>query len=132
MKIKEHLIGMIKSNDLSALVKKYVNDKKYSLDDRWEVFCAAANRGLTNSESFIPHLDSLHDDIVMCDGTVHAERHQTFTMSEIVERYEDNFDEEGNLYKYNNLDKWNEHGFDPVAFKEEVMDKFIGSFTYDW
>ena len=130
--VKNMLLTSLDQSSLVKTIKEFIINKSYPLEDRWEVFCKAIDCGLTESQSYVPRLDNLHDDMVMYDGVVHAERYQTFTMPDIIERYNDNFDKDGNPCEYGNLDKWNKFGFDPVAFKEEVMEKFIGSFMYDW
>lgn len=130
--IKDMLLLSLDQSGLVKTIKEYIVDKKYPLEDRWEVFCKAVDNGLAEQDPFMINLNSLHDDIIMYEGLVHADRYMTIDIPSIIERYEDNFQENGEPWKSNNLDKWEEFNFDPVAFKEEVMEKFIGSFVYDW
>lgn len=111
----------IKDN-IKEVVKQYVQDTSIDLDERWEIF---EKSDLGEHQSWIAHFDSLHDDICMYDGLVHVDRHQIVTVFDIVERYNDDL-------RSDDIEDWEKFGFDPVAFKEEALAKFIKSWEYDW
>jgi hypothetical protein len=117
-------------NNIESIVKEYVQDKSISLDDRWEIF---EKSGFGNCPSWVQHLESLHDDIVMYDGLVHVDRNQQVSVFEIIERYyEHKQDFEEQTYNAKDFAKWQKYKFDAVAFKEECLFKFIRGWKYDW
>lgn len=129
--MKQKILDFFKLRDeIESVVKQYVQDKSIPLNERWEIF---EQSGFGEHQCWIKHLDSLHDDIVMYDGLVHADRMQSISVFTIIERYEDDMedldDEEKNDPDEN---KWLKYKFDPITFKEECLAKFIKGWDYDW
>lgn len=117
-------------DNIKQVVKEYVQDTSIDLDERWRIF---ERSGFGENPSWIQCLKSLHDDICTYDGLVNVDRHQQVSVFEIVERYnEDKEDfDVGNTWAKNYLE-WQKYKFDPVAFKEECLAKFIKGWKYDW
>lgn len=117
---KEEILSFFKLREnIEQTVKEYVQDKSIPLDDRWEIF-EKSECGLC--KSFVANLDSLNRDIVCYDGLVHVDRNQTVSVFDILEQYESGED----------TSKWEMYNFDPVAFQEECLSKFLKGWKYDW
>ncbi|MCP4437544.1 MAG: hypothetical protein GY810_01210 [Aureispira sp.] len=98
-------------DDIRENLKIWVVNKEIPLDERWEVFIESE---LGEARPFIVRFDSLGEGFVCYDGKIHIERYDVIDVSEIVEGLMDN---------------------DPSlieAFKEEVLEKFVRTFKYDW
>jgi hypothetical protein len=125
MNTKQQILDFFEARDkIEQVVKDYVQDKSIALDDRWEVF---EKSGFGSCPSWVQHLKSLHDDICIYDGLVHIDRHQNVCVFRILERYEDHLG-----YDTEKLQKWQKYNFNPEAFKEECLEKFIKGWVYDW
>lgn len=131
MNKKDQILNFFKLRDnIELVVKEYIQDKSIPLDDRWEIF---EKSGFGCEKSWIQHLESLNDDIVMYDGLVHADRHQAVSVFEILERYyEHKEDFEKKSYNADKYLEWQKYKFDPVAFQEECLEKFVKGWVYDW
>jgi hypothetical protein len=116
-------------DNIESIVKEYVQDKSISLDDRWEIF---EKSGFGDCPCWVQHLESLHDDIVMYDGLVHTDRNQTVSVFDIIEAYNEARQEYEEDDSDDDFEKWERFRFDPVAFKEECLFKFIKGWKYDW
>ena len=111
---------------ITANLKLWVVDKDIPLDERWDVFIKS---GLGTKDSWITRFDSLGQDYFMYDGEYHCERYQTIHMDNVWERMTD----DTRLY----LTEFSDTLKPEVAakldpFREEVLEKFIQSFYYDW
>lgn len=128
---KQKILDFFELRDkIEQVVKNYVQDKTVPLDDRWEIF---EKSGFGEHQYYSVHLDSLHDDIVMYDGLVHADRHQSISVFEIIEKYNENKEDfEKQNYAAKNFLEWQKYKFDPIAFKEECISKFLKGWDHDW
>lgn len=107
-------------DDLKGQLLAFIADKSIPLDERfavWEEAPVTMKEHKTFTESFA----GLPDDYVMYDGYVHADRHQTVTISDILEAAEGSYGEASQLSPEN-----------LILFKEDVLAKNINSFVYDW
>lgn len=117
-------------NDSNPLKEKYLNyiqDKSIDLEERWEVFCKAPT-DWKEKDSYIVHFQvekalkanggeiSWYDDF-------YIEKNETIHLMNVIERLEEEtetFEELG----------WNSELI--KQFKEEVLEKNLASFDYDW
>lgn len=112
---------------LKIKVKSYCQDLSIPLEDRWKVF-ERVGAYLGEDNCYIVRFNSLPKEFIMYDGYMHAERHQTIDITQILEHIQEGIEEEieegesNGKYSKINLDK----------FKEEVLKKFLWSFDYDW
>lgn len=130
MNKKQEILNFFKLRDnIEQVVKEYVQDKSIPLEDRWEIF---EQSGFGDDGCYIPHLESLHDDIVMYDGLVNVDRRETVCVFNILKQYfyAKKEYEEGDYTE--DFIKWQNFNFDPVAFQEECLAKFIKGWVYDW
>lgn len=128
---KQKILDFFELRDkIEETVRDYVQDTLMPLNDRWDIF-KQSDLGYENY--YIQRLESLHDDIVMYDGLVHVDRNQTISVFEILERYyehKEDFEEES--YNANKYLEWQKYKFDPIAFQEECLEKFVKGWVYDW
>ena len=122
--MKDLLLERIKElketqSELKDLVKHYVQNKDFPLDERWEVF---AESDLGDHDSYYIRFESI-DLMDICDRN----RYETVNVIDEVDNLIGN-------YEYC-LDKGNELDFtleEINALKEEVLEKFVKSFDCDW
>ncbi len=111
-------------NDLREDLKIWVVNKDIPLDERWELFIKSE---LGESEGWNLNLNSLPRDYVSYDGSISCERYQTMRMEEVIDVLE---------YQVGNLDSRYVHKDAKYVciedVKEEILEKFIKSFTFDW
>jgi hypothetical protein len=106
--MKEKIEKFLKlKKDLTSELKKWVKDKSIPLEERWDVF---VDSELWENDCYIIHSDVL--DLDRCYSNM--DRHETINVEWILEYFSDEPKEK--------LDK----------FKEEILENFIYSFTYDW
>ena len=131
MNSKKQILDFFELRDkIEEVVRDYVQDTLLPLDDRWEIF---EKSGFGEHNSYITHLDSLHNDIVMYDGLVHADRNQSISVFEIIKRYNEHKEDfEKQTYNAKHFLEWQKYKFDPVAFKEECLAKFLKGWDHDW
>lgn len=110
----------------------YIQNKAIPLDERWAVFVLAPSN-LKDHEEYGPNFETLHPDFIMYDGPVHMERGQTMSTLDLIESIEESLkDLADNSYCGR---EWAEKLFKLVdinALKEEIMEKNLKSFNYDW
>lgn len=105
---------------LKESFKEFCQNKSIDIEDRWEVF-EQIGAFFGEDEWFVVHFKSLPKEFIMYDGNyMHADRYQTINTTSIVEHIEEY---EGDS-KYSNIN------INDV--KEEILDKFLWSFVYDW
>jgi hypothetical protein len=128
---KQKILDFFELRDkIEETVRDYVQDTLLPLDDRWEIF---EKSGFGDCPCWVQNLKSLHHDILCYDGLVHIDRNQTVSVFYIVERYyEDLQDALENTFSVNKMEEWRKYKFDPVAFKEECLAKFLKGWKYDW
>ena len=125
--MRDHIL--YKLQDLKSHMKSlnseylaYIFDKDYSIESRWDVYLAAPHE-MKKHKSYIEHFKSLPDDFIGYDMPYYVEKYQTVNIIRLIERvleYNDNFDE--NQGKLINID----------MLKDEILQKNIGSFEFDW
>lgn len=119
---KEKILAFFEMRDnIKEVVRDYVQDTLLPLDERWEVF---EKSELGCHYPFVFHLESLNRNLVCYDGVFHTERCQSVSVFEVIERYYESDEKR--------LSVWKKYGFDPIAFKEECLAKFIKGWVYDW
>lgn len=119
---KEKILAFFEMRDnIEEVVRDYVQDTLLPLDERWEIF---EKSGFGHYHPFIVRLESLHENIACYDGVFPLERHQNVSVFEILEAYD--------TADLDTILLWELYGFDPVAFKEECLAKFIRGWVYDW
>lgn len=113
--MKQYLIDQIqhldeKKKELQNDLKTYVQDKSLPLSDRWEIFCLAAN--------IIPKEGSIVEFKYMKINKLFTNysRYEEIDLLNLVDYIE---------YEDKTLE-------DVDSLKEEILDKFIGSFKLDW
>jgi len=119
---KEKILAFFEMRDnIKEVVRDYVQDTLLPLDERWEIF---EKSGFGEQKQFIFPLDSLHENIVCRDGVFSVRRYQNISVFEILEAYD--------TTDLDTILLWELYGFDPIAFKEECLAKFIRGWVYDW
>lgn len=102
---------------------KFVKDKSLPLDERWGLF-VEYGRIYGGEGSWVQHFKVeqklKHKEICWYDD-FYVERRQTVELPQIIESIEENLCEDSD---------WTEELV--VEFKEEILDKNMYSFTYDW
>lgn len=104
---------------------EYIQDKTIPMLTRWEVFLEAPN-DWKNHESYIKRFQierKLKGKEISWYDDFYIEKHETVHMENVIERLEEDledFEKKG----------WNK---DLIAeLKEEILQKNLGSFNYDW
>lgn len=92
---------------ISIMVETFCKDKEIPLEDRWEIFVMS---GMGKEESTIVHYNT-YDLAERFDF-----RYSVIDVVDEVNLLEESFEKE---YKINQL-------------KEEILEKFIKSFVFDW
>lgn len=120
--MKNELLNKIKEfnsikEGLTKLVKCYVQDTNYPLEERWSVFI---NSELGNELTSIYYLKS-YDISKIFDGDY---RHETIFANALLGAIDDCMCDE------NFSDK--EIGQKLLEVKEELLSQFVKSFKYDW
>lgn len=119
---KEKILAFFEMRDnIEEVVRDYVQDTLLPLDERWEIF---EKSGFGCHHPFVAHFESLDRNLVCYDGPFHTERNQSVSVFEVIERYYES--------DKKRLEIWEKYKFDPVAFKEECLAKFIKGWVYDW
>lgn len=114
-------------NPLIPRYKAYIADKTIPLEDRMAVFRAAPYEW-KDHQSWIVHFDSeklLEGGEIFWYDDFYVERHETVDVYDfIVARLDDWLTE--NDYEPEDIAKI------MTAFKEEMLEKNLGSFVFDW
>lgn len=124
------------------LVQEFLKDTSFPLEDRWALLKKSAS--LLPTESFgdgnveVLGIDSPYDEL-------NFERRETFNYSELDERLIENFADakavlaEPEKYPYHtfwspvaNAEKWSAYSAHYDEWREAVLARGYGSFTYDW
>jgi len=100
-------------NDLRIELKEYVKDKSISLDERWELFITCE---LGDREPYCESFESFDYDNFY--ATYEFSRDEEITSEDIIYR----LSKDSEQYLYTTLDD----------VKEEILDKFLYSFKFDW
>lgn len=100
-------------NDLRIELKEYVKDKSISLDERWELFITCE---LGDREPYCESFESFDYDNFY--ATYEFSRDEEITSEDIIYR----LNKDSEQYLYTTLDD----------VKEEILDKFLYSFKFDW
>ena len=120
MKDKVHQVLMI-IDDLKISTKEYCQDKEIPLENRWEIFSMCGHL-VGNQKNYIEDFDSLPEEFIMYGGDFYdPEKYQNITVKDIITYIEEYINDENHI-----------HTIDLDEFKEDVLDKFIWSFVYDW
>jgi hypothetical protein len=101
---------------LESLKKEFAEvivDKSIPLEDRWQ-FWRGSDDKLKNTESWNVYFETIDTEKVMYD--MYASRHETITSERIKENIEDGDKTEEAL----------------IAFQEEVLERNLYSFCFDW
>ena len=105
---------------LKESFKEFCQNKSIDIEDRWEVFeQIGAFFGV--DEWSIVDFKSLPEEFIMYDGDMHTERYQTVNTVNIIQ-YIEECSEDNSEFSGINIDE----------VKEEILDKFLWSFVYDW
>lgn len=133
MKVLENMQTLhAKLEEIKPNFATYIQNKAIPLEERWAVFSLAPSN-LKEYEEYGPDFDTLHPDFIMYDGPVHMERGQTMSTLDLIESIKESLkDLEENSYCGR---EWAEKLLKVVdvnALKEEIMEKNLHSFNYDW
>jgi len=101
-------------NDLRVELKEYVKDKSIPLDERWELFTMCE---LGNNEPFYESFNSFNYEELFADLVLN--RNEVIASEWIIDLLDTQIYGE---YLYTTLDD----------VKEEILEKFINSFKFDW
>lgn len=100
-------------------LKIWVKDKNIPLEERWKTFI---DSDLGDHKPFIERFEGMDDENYT--DKYYIKRYQTVDVEALYEwGTEDNYDDEEP--ELNTVEKQN-------AFKEDVLNKFIKSFEFDW
>ena len=107
-------------NILKDKIADVLKDKSISLTQRWDFFAELPDY-LGNHESWIQHFDSLGD--ISWYDDFGKDRYALVRMKDVVESMEDDIEyrEEQGYPQY-----------DIAALKEEILERNIVSFVFDW
>lgn len=117
-------------SDSSPLKEKYLNyiqDKSIALEERWKAFCEAP-ADWKNTDGYIVHfavekaLKENGGEISWYDD-FYIEKNETVHLINVIERLEDEIESFEELGWNSDLIK---------QFKEEILEKNLASFDYDW
>jgi hypothetical protein len=126
MKIEEmqNTVKMyLESQDyVRGLLREFVKDKSIPLCTRWAIFVYSE---LGDHESYIVHWGNIDDDWLTPDGPYYVSKYETIETEDIVEWLQNDFMDFKPISPEEHLELVN-------AFKEEVLEKFIKSYEYDW
>lgn len=115
------------SSTIKEELKKFVMDKSIPLKERWDLFIESK---LGDHSNYIVHFNTIDDDLFGPDEIIRVSKYETITVEDICVYYLEN-----KIYPYAGLiSKQNEKltFINLDEFKEEVLEKFIYSFTFDW
>ncbi|HRA10071.1 MAG TPA: hypothetical protein PKX31_00285 [Chitinophagaceae bacterium] len=117
--MKETIEAILKTlAGLGDTVKSYCQDKNIPLKLRWEIFEMCGHLVGVN-KVYVEKFKSLPKNFISYDGDYSVSRYETVKLINVINSIElDN----GETYPKINIDQ----------LKEEILDKFIWSFTYDW
>jgi hypothetical protein len=106
--------------ELEKTLKLYVINKEIPLQERWDVFVESE---LGKAHPWIQHFKSIKivEDWMYSDFN----KYETYQTKDLVERLQENI---GN--DMGPLDEVTQELVD--AFKEEILEKFLKSFQFDW
>lgn len=120
-------------DELAAQIKDYCQDTSIDLENRWEIFRMS---GKILSSRFhsgrLLHLDCLYNELIMIEEPpFYVQRGQTLEAPHIVDTLRESQKEE-NFYgmSINSIECIKNLNFD--VLKEEILNKFIWSYEYDW
>jgi len=107
-----HTLSVGKAN-----LATYIRDKNISLDDRWKMFCKAPMQ-MRNTDSYIVtfNWEKKYHEISWYDSFGY-DRYATVDMEDVITAMWEN--EENNEEELKDM-------------KEEILEKNLGSFIYDW
>lgn len=111
---------------------EYIKDQSIPLAERWEVFCLAPSEMKTH-ENYGPDFQSLPDDFIMYEGPIHMDRGNTMKTTTMVSDIEEALSDIANDDYFGadwHLECFSQVNLDEV--KEEILQKNLGSFDYDW
>jgi len=115
-----------KENPLKAEYIAFIKDKTFPLADRWEVYKAAPEE-FQDHQSWIVHFEAeklLPSGRISWYDDFYVEKYSEVCVSDLIDEQmaEKVEDDEGVVWTPEILD----------AFREEVLQKNLGSFTFDW
>lgn len=106
--------------------ESFITNKNVPLDQRWNLWVKAPSE-LKNKSSSIEYFKEIDSDQIMYEGElVHTDRYQTIEMVLAAENYEWKL-------KYprpTDVHEYTQEGLN--RFKEEILNRNIESFIYDW
>lgn len=109
-------------------IQEYLTNKAIPLEDRWELFKKA--KLFQNHDSWSVTFKSLEpiggNDIFGPDGPIYADRHQEIYTIDMVSNFEHDMAKPYQEFHH----KLTRELID--NFKEEILAKNLGSFTFDW
>lgn len=127
-----------KINELNIMIAQaklefehYIVHSDIPLNVRWEAFIAAPEC-LKNHARYIVHFASLPEQTLGYDCTVHCKRYETVNVDNLIECLEERFGENEDAAEKGVEPYYNMEGIDLVKLKEEILQKNLGSFVYDW
>lgn len=93
--------------ELTQKVKKYCQNKEFPINERWDLFI---NSNLGKHDKWYIDLESINLDDFYCE----KDKYQEFTVDDLLFWIE--------KHEYENINE----------IKEEILQLFIKSFTYNW
>ena len=119
--------------EVTELLKEYVKNKRIPLEERWILFLSS-KLGVTNDYYVV--FNTLNEDFYNDTG---INRYENITVEWLLDLLIDHSIEESEITRFfiNKLDskKLTKETYLNASldlFKEEVLEKFIYSFNYDW
>jgi hypothetical protein len=119
------------AEEIGASVADHLTNKDVPLNERWDLYAQIANHPaaavLLKSEPYIVHFEAeklLSDKKIFWYDDFGRDRYSTIHMLTMVEQCEENAE-------YSDDDKLSDPAFID-ALKEEILQKQLLQFTYDW
>lgn len=111
--------------------KEYVQDKSIDLENRWELFLMGGHL-FAEEETYIQHFKCLNDDVICFDSPpFYPDRGRTIFCRDVVDTLIE-FKEENNYERVSLSCKECVENLNLDELKEEILEKFLWSFNFDW
>lgn len=130
--MKDRLRQILMNIDLFKFdFKEYCQDRCVDLENRWELFLMGGHL-FAEEKTYIVHFKCLNDEVITCDAPpFYPDRGRTMYCREIVDDLIE-FKEENDYSHVSKSAKKCIENLNIDDLKEEILEKFLWSFGYDW
>ena len=126
--MKEKVLKYLEAKkEIDSELEGWVKDKSTPLNERWDVFILMKSGSRSGWMEDFKTLNDLAGEVSWYDD-FHLEKHETMDMERLVEHVAENIDETGEYALFDG--KVTEKVVEDL--QEEILEKFIWSFKFDW